>query len=275
MDTLVIVGVGLLGGSIGLAARRRNVARRIVGVDPSPAALRAAIEFGAIDDATNLQDAVRAADLVVFCTPVDQIAAQVMAAAEACRPGVVLTDVGSTKVGILASLRGRLPEGVVFIGSHPLAGSEKSGPEHARADLFEQRLVIVTPEADSPASALKRVNSFWQSLGAKVTSLSAEIHDRTLALTSHLPHLVASALAGMLSDEQVPYTATGFRDTTRLAAANPHLWSGIFDANREPLLVALDRLIAHLFEFREAINASDRAAIQAMLKEGKRIRDIL
>src|SRR5579871_4115529 len=144
--TLAIVGVGLIGGSIALAARRRGLASRIVGVSRQPESLRQAVREGMLDDALpSVEQAAASADLMIFCTPVDCIASQVIAAAAHCRPGTLLTDAGSTKAAIVRDVQGRLPAGIEFVGSHPLAGSEKHGPAHASADLFQDRLVIVTP----------------------------------------------------------------------------------------------------------------------------------
>jgi prephenate dehydrogenase len=274
VSTLGIIGVGLLGGSIALAARRRGLADRVVGHDQSPDVLAQALQSGLLDEAHDLPAAVvAAAELTVFCTPVDCIAPQALALAASCHQGAVLTDVGSTKAAILRELDGRLPAGVVFVGSHPLAGSEKNGPAHASATLLEGRLVVVTPAADTPAQALGLVCSFWEALGARVQTMSADDHDRALALTSHLPHLVSSALAGILPQPLRELTASGFRDTTRLAAGQPALWSAIFEANQEPLLAALDRFEERLALFRAALGAADRQALEALLEEGKRIRD--
>jgi prephenate dehydrogenase len=273
--TLVVVGVGLIGGSLGLGARRRGAVARVVGVDRGPV-LDRALARGILDEAClDLPSAAACADLVVFCTPVDVIASQVLAAASACRPGTVLTDTGSTKAAIVREVRGRPPAGVAFVGGHPLAGSEKHGPDHADADLFDGRLVILTPEGGADEEAARRVAAFWQALGAKVRRMGAEEHDRALALTSHLPHLLASALAGVLPPGLSDLTATGFRDTTRLAAGDPTLWAGIFQSNRAAVLAALDRLEGQLNRFREALAAGDRAALEALLREGKQARDLL
>jgi cyclohexadieny/prephenate dehydrogenase len=273
---LLLVGVGLIGGSLGLAARRRGAAGRVVGVDRDPAALEQAIAEGILDEArADLDGAAAAADLVVVCTPVDSIPAQVLAAAAACRPGALLTDVGSTKAGIVEAVRGRLPPGVAFIGSHPLAGSEKHGPAHASADLFEGRLVVLTPAADADDNALARLRGFWQDLGARVRLMEAREHDRALALTSHLPHLLASALASALPPDLYELTATGFRDTTRLAAGNPALWTAIFRANREAVLDALDLFEDQLRRFRRAVAAGDEVSLNALLQVGKTVRDRL
>jgi prephenate dehydrogenase len=210
---------------------------------------------------------------MVFCTPVDRLAADVLAAAPHCRPGTLLTDAGSTKAALVRAVDGRLPPGVAFVGSHPLAGSEKQGPTHADPDLYAGRLVVVTPTASTEDTALSRTCDFWRALGARVKLLGPEEHDRALALTSHLPHLVAAALAGVLPPELAELTATGFRDTTRVAAGEPGLWTAIFRANRDGVLAALDRLDARLEEFRRALEADDGAALDRLLAEGKRVRD--
>lgn len=275
LSTLAIVGVGLLGGSLALAARRRHVAARLVGVDDQPAALEHAVRRGLIDNAADLPAAAATAEMMVFCTPVDCIAAQILVAAPHCRPGCLLTDVGSTKAEIVRSVEGRLPPGVAYVGSHPLAGSEKNGPTHADAALFEQRQVLVTPTPRTDPLAVDRVTSFWQALGATVRLMDPEAHDRALALTSHLPHVVASALAGVLPPELFALTATGFRDTTRLAASNPALWSAILQSNAAAILEALDRYGEQLERFRAALAAADRAALEALLAQGKRNKDAL
>lgn len=276
INTLVVVGVGLIGGSIALAARCRGVASRVIGVDRQPEALERALRDGLLDEAqAQVSDAVGAADLIVFCTPVDSIAAQVLEASAFCRPGTLLTDTGSTKAAIDRAVHGRLPAGIEYIGSHPLAGSEKHGPAHASAHLLEGRLVIVTPEADATDNALSQIRDFWTALGARVQVMGAEEHDRALALTSHLPHLLSSALAGILPPELYDLTATGFRDTTRLAAGQPGLWSGIFRANREHVLAALDQLEEQLQHFREALLQEDVIALENLLRQGKKVRDDL
>jgi cyclohexadieny/prephenate dehydrogenase len=276
INTLVLVGVGLIGGSIALAARRRGVAARVIGVDRQPEALDRALRDGLLDEAhSHLAAAAGVADLVVFCTPVDTIAAQVIEAAAACRPGTLLTDTGSAKAAIVRAVRGRLPAGIEFVGSHPLAGSQKHGPAHASAHLLEGRLVVVTPEPYTTDNALSPIRDFWTALGARVQVMDADEHDRALALTSHLPHLLSSALAGILPPELYELTATGFHDTTRLAAGQPTLWSAIFRANHVHLLTSLDRLNEQLQRFREALLQGDQATLEALLQQGKQVRDDL
>ncbi len=276
IGTLAIVGVGLIGGSIGLAAKRRGVAARVVGVGRRAESLEQSRRLGIIDEAhLQLADAARTADVMIFCTPVQTIAAQVVEAAHHCRPETLLTDAGSAKRAILAELDGRLPASVRFVGCHPLAGSEKRGPEHADADLFEGRLTILTPGPRTDPKAVEQVAAFWKAFGSSVRIMTAEEHDRALALTSHLPHLLASALAGSLPADWFELTATGFRDTTRIAAGDPALWTGIFLQNKQELLAALERLSGRLHGFREALAAGDEAALMDLLQQAKRVRDAL
>ena len=276
IHTLTIVGVGLIGASIGLAARRRGVAECVVGVGRQQPSLDEARALGAIDEATlDLRAAVKHAQIAVFCTPVDHIAEQVLAATPVCAPGTLLTDAGSTKAAIVHAIDGRLPPGVHFVGSHPLAGSEKRGPQHANANLFQDRLTVLTPAEHTDPAAVERISAFWRALGSRVQVMAPEEHDRALAVTSHLPHLVAAALCGLLPPELWDLTATGFRDTTRVAAGDPSLWTGILAQNRAAVLAALKHLTGRLHEFRAALEAGDTAALDDLLTQAKRVRDAL
>jgi cyclohexadieny/prephenate dehydrogenase len=274
--TLTIVGVGLIGGSIGLAAKKRGVAERVIGVGRDPGNLAKARDLGAIDHgSTDLNDAVRDADLIVFCTPVDRIAEQIIQASQHCRSGAILTDAGSTKQTIVQTVEADLKKGVHFVGSHPLAGSERKGVENAQTDLFNHRLTILTPTAETLEAALTLVARFWAALGSRVRMMMPEEHDQALAFTSHLPHLIASSLAGVLPDEWRDLTATGFRDTTRIAAGEPEVWTPIFQHNRPALLSALAQLEQRLGEFRQAITNDDIVQIDQFLTQGKKVRDAL
>jgi prephenate dehydrogenase len=276
IQTLTIVGVGLIGGSIGLAAKRRGVAQRVLGAGRQRGSLDRALAAGAIDEGfLDLAAAVHRAEIAVFCTPVERIAEQVLTAAPCCVAGTLLTDAGSTKASIVHDLEGRLPQGVAFVGSHPLAGSEKRGPEFADANLFQGRLTVVTQTPQTDPASLERTVAFWRALGARVRVMDPEAHDQALALTSHLPHLVAAALAGILPPELHDLTATGFRDSTRVAAGDPSLWTGIFAQNRAAVLDALGRLQDRLVEFRHAMMANDSAALDALLAQAKKVRDAL
>jgi prephenate dehydrogenase len=276
IPTLAIIGVGLLGGSLALAARSRRLADRIIGMGPQPEAIARACQRGLIDEGFfDVASAARRAQAIVVCTPVDRIVDHVLAAANACDPGALLTDVGSTKAVIVRGLQGCLPAGQSFIGSHPLAGSEKRGADHADAHLFAGRLVVVTPTNNDEADMVQRVTAFWQALGARVKVMTPEDHDQAVAMTSHLPHLLAAALAAVLPAEQHALASSGFRDTTRVAAGDPSLWTGIVLHNREAILQALSSFEGALARFRDALAHGDRDAIDALLTQGKRGRDAL
>jgi len=275
-DQITIVGVGLIGGSVGLAAKARGVAGRLVGVGRDRAKLETALRLGAIDTCeTDLARGVADAGLVVVCTPVDRIGETILAAAPFCHPGTIFTDGGSTKGNILADLGGRLPASVAFVPAHPLAGSEKAGAEHARADLFVNRLTILTPVLGTEPAALERVEAFWRALGSRVARMTPGDHDRALATTSHLPHAVAAALAATTPVEWLPLTAGGFRDTTRIAGGDPAMWAAIFEANRAAVLAALAQFTDRVDLFRRLVEAGDGAGLLAWLAEAKRVRDAL
>jgi cyclohexadieny/prephenate dehydrogenase len=275
-EHVAIVGVGLIGGSVGLAAKARGAARRVTGIDRDPQAIAKALARGAIDGgARDLADGVRDAGLVVVCTPVDRIAGVILEAASDCRPGTLFTDGGSTKANIAEAVDGKLPAGIDYVPAHPLAGSEKSSADHAAADLFANRTVILTPLAGTAAASIDRVGRFWQGLGARLTAMNPHDHDRLLAVTSHLPHAVAATVAGMTPMAALPLTAGGFRDVTRIAAGDPRMWAAIFQANRDPVLAALAAFSDRLAEFRALLEAGDGPGLIRWLTEAKRVRDAL
>jgi prephenate dehydrogenase len=204
---------------------------------------------------------------------VDRIAEGILEAAPHCRPGTLITDVGSTKGNIIAVVAGKLPAGVEYVPAHPLAGSEKSGAENARADLFAGRVTLVVPVPGNSRGAIERVTQFWQGLGARVIEVDPAEHDRALAVTSHLPHAVASGVAGVTPKDWLNLTAGGFRDVTRIAAGDPHLWAAIFTANRDAVLAAVARFTDRLSRFRAGPGAGPGLA--DWLAEGKQVRDAL
>lgn len=276
LQHLTIVGVGLIGGSIGLAAKKRGLALRIHGVGRDLARLEAARRLGAIDEChLHWQDAVQQSELIVFCTPVSRIAEQIHEAAAHCKSGALLTDAGSTKRDVVSAVETGLAAQVRFVGAHPLAGSEKKGPDFADADLFVDRWTILTPTEKTPVAAVEDARSFWHALGSRVRLMSPEDHDRALALTSHLPHLLAAALAGILPENLRDLTATGFRDTTRVAAGDPEVWTPIFQHNRAAVLSALVQLVDRLDKFRQALASNETATIDQLLTQGKKVRDAL
>lgn len=274
--SVAIVGVGLIGGSIAAGLKQRHFSGEILGVGRNIDRLQAARDAGLLDAvSSDLRDAAKRASLFVFCTPVDLISGGVRTVASEAEGGTLLTDAGSVKQSICGELTGSMPSGVVFIGSHPLAGSERAGFEHARGNLFEGRLVVITPQPETPAAEITRLRSFWEFLGAEVVELSPAQHDAFLAQTSHLPHVVAAALAAMIPEEARPFAATGFRDTTRIAAGDPDLWTGILLHNSDHLLSAIDRYAEAVSEFRAALSTRDAARLKTLLQDAKTKRDAL
>lgn len=273
-DTVAIVGVGLIGGSIGLALRRRELARHVIGIGRRAASLRAAKRVGAVTATTlDLAKGAAQAELVVVCTPVGRIVDDVIAAAAASQSGCLITDAGSTKAEIVAALEGRLNGKAHFVGSHPLAGSEKNGAGAASAELFIDRTVVITPTKTTRAADLAGLAAFWKGLGANVVSMPAATHDRILAATSHLPHLAASALAAATSEEDLPWVASGWLDSTRVAAGDADLWRQIFESNRPQLLKALAKYEKTLASLRRAIERGDEKKLTEILLQAKRKRD--
>lgn len=273
-NSIAIVGVGLLGGSIGLAVRKRQPAAEVIGIGRGQASLNKAKRRGAISrGTTNLAKGLADADLVIVCTPVATVADQVLAVAEHVRPGTLITDVGSTKVEIVAALKGKLPSDVQFIGSHPLAGGSQGGVEHACADLFEERPIVVTPQRGTDAAHKNRLTQFWADLGGEVVEMTPLRHDRAVATTSHLTHLVASALAATTGDDDLPLTSTGWLDTTRVAAGDVELWQQIVASNREPIAKSLAQFETLIGKLRRAVERDDRRQLGRILSEAKRKRD--
>lgn len=277
-DTVAIVGVGLMGGSIGLALRKERLARHVIGIGRRIEQLQLAENRGAVTEVTtDLRQGVASANFVIVCTPVGEVSEFVAAAAKACKPETVITDVGSTKAAIVAACDKALADSkglwASFVGSHPLAGSERTGVEFARDDLFQGRMTVITPTDDTRPEAAGKVEAFWQGLGSKVLRMSPEEHDIAIAATSHLPHLVASALAAATPADLLPLTATGWGDTTRIASGDVELWRQILLDNRVNTLKALAPFETVLSELRQALEAADGPALARLLQQGKRIRD--
>lgn len=275
-DSIAIVGVGLIGGSIGLAARRRGLAREIIGIGRSSASLAAAVEVGAVTQTTtNLADGAQAAELIVVCTPVDDIAGHVRQAAAANQCCALITDAGSTKATLIEDLDRTLPADVRYVGSHPMAGSHARGPAEADADLFLDRAVIITPtERNSPAD-VEQVMAFWAALGARVVSMSPREHDHAVAAVSHLPHLAAAALMQTVRESDMPLAAGGLRDTTRIALGDAELWKQIVLSNRGEIVAALGRYQTELQELSRVLEAGDGEALLALLRSAQRARQML
>jgi prephenate dehydrogenase len=275
-DTVAVVGVGLIGGSIGLALRDRALAKTVVGIGRTEHRLQIALERGAISRfSTDLQQGVAEAQLVVVCTPVGHIVEHVRRISLACPAGTLITDAGSTKGEICRALASNLDGEGHFIGSHPMAGSEKSGPEHAEANLFQGSVTVVTPTENAVDDDTVRIEDFWSSIGSRVVRMTADEHDQAVATVSHLPHMVASALAAGTPPDQLLLAAGGWRDTTRVASGDVELWRQILTDNRVHVLQALSSFEKVLSEFRDALERNEAAAITRLLASGKQNRDSL
>ena len=276
-SSLAIIGVGLIGGSVGLAARKHHVADRIVGIGRHEQSLAKAKSLGVIDTfSTDLAAAVANIDLVIVCTPVEMIAEQVRNVALHAAPGTLITDCGSTKAALVKQIESDLRKSksqVDFVGSHPMAGSEKTGVEHARADLFENRAVIITPTKKTKPEALARITDFWLALGAKVLLFSPAEHDALVASASHVPHVISAALAAATPQECLPLVAGGWLDTTRVAAGDVELWRQILSQNRSHVLKGLARFEKVLHALRAALEHENDAKLVQLLEAGKRTRD--
>lgn len=268
-QSIVIVGVGLIGGSIAAAIRRRFPECTVIGIGRNRERLNLAAERGLL---TDWSDQISSAtiphgSLGVVCLPVDQIAGAVRQLADAdCE---LVTDAGSVKACVYAALddasKGR------FIGSHPIAGSEQTGFENSDADLFVNRMCVVTP-VDATRIDTDRIVAFWKSIGSTVQQMSPDEHDGVLALTSHLPHIVAAVMSGCVGEELLPFTGTGFRDTTRIAAGSASLWTSILLGNATHCVESIDAAERLLSRFREAINSGDAPALESLLEMSAQLR---
>ncbi len=277
---VALVGVGLLGGSLGLALKQRGLAGRVEGYVRREASIAECERLGVVDRATtDLLAAVRDADLVVFCTPLAQMRALAEQCVPALKAGALVTDVGSVKGSVVAELEPIFSKaGSQFIGSHPMAGAEKTGPAAARADLFEKAVCIVTPSAKTPVKLVKQVEDFWAAVGGRPLRLAPDQHDSLVARSSHLPHVVAAELANYVLSpaqpkEQPALCATGFRDTTRIAGGSPEMWRDIALANRKHLARALGVFIEDLQEFQRALEVGDAKAMDEFFETAKHRRD--
>jgi len=277
---ITIIGVGLLGGSIGLAVRRRKLARQTAGFVRRRASLKDCERAGAVDFATtDLPTAVWDADLVILCTPLAQMRSRVQEMLPALKRGAIVTDVGSVKGSVVRELESLVTKsGAHFVGSHPMAGAEKTGVLAARAGLFAGTVCIVTPTKKTSAVALKKVEQFWKSVGSRTLRLTPEIHDALVSRSSHLPHVVAATLASHVLNPAHPKAqpalcANGFRDTTRIASGSPEMWRDIALANRRNLAKSLDAFIADLQKFQRILKKADARAIAAFFETAKQRRD--
>jgi cyclohexadieny/prephenate dehydrogenase len=280
VERLAIVGLGLIGSSIARGARTYGLAKNIVAIDRDPQVIERVTALGLADWATtDAAEGVRGADLVILCVPVGAIGAVAEQIAPYLKPGAVVSDVGSVKAAVVAAVTPHLAEANAFVPAHPVAGTEYSGPDSGFATLFSNRWCILTPPDGADEAAVERVRALWQGLGAIVETMTPEHHDLVLAITSHVPHLIAYNIVGTAADleevtqsEVVKFSAGGFRDFTRIAASDPTMWRDIFLTNRDAVLEMLGRFNEDLSALSRAIRWGDGEALHELFTRTRAIR---
>jgi cyclohexadieny/prephenate dehydrogenase len=264
-DRVALIGLGLIGSSLGHALQRERMAGEIVGADSKPSVRAKALEIGFVDRAeADPARAVAGADLVVICVPMLAIGDVAKAIAPHVKPGAIVTDVGSCKTAARDAMLAALPAGVHVVPGHPVAGTEHSGPEAGFADLFQQRWCILTPPPGADAKAVRTLRAMWRRCGMNVEIMDAERHDLVLAVTSHVPHLIAYTIVGTATDlekdlrgDVIKFAAGGFRDFTRIAASDPTMWRDVFLTNKEAVLELLGRFSEDITEMQRAVRRGD------------------
>ncbi|MBU1146852.1 MAG: prephenate dehydrogenase [Candidatus Omnitrophica bacterium] len=272
--SIAIVGLGLIGGSLGLAIKEKRLAKEVVGVSRRQATIRRALSLGAVDRVTlDLRKGIKDADLVILTAPVLTIIDIAERIKDSIKKGAILTDAGSTKKDIVKKIEALLPAGVNFIGSHPIAGSEHSGVAYADKDLFKGEHCILTRTAHADPKALNKVKRFWSKLGMKVETMSPEKHDNIISSLSHLPHAVSVALSNSCAKKDLHLAAGGFKDTTRIAAGSPGLWKDIFLTNRKNIIKDIKVLKKELSKIELALEKGNSLELLRLFKKAKDTRD--
>ncbi|WP_366655076.1 prephenate/arogenate dehydrogenase family protein [Fodinicurvata sp. EGI_FJ10296] len=277
---LCLIGLGLIASSVAWAAKRDGLVDEIVGTARSPETMARAVELGFVDRAVaDPAEAVAGADLVMLCTPLSTFAELAERIAPNLKPGAVLTDAGSVKHTVIKDVGPFVPDGVHFVPGHPIAGTEHSGPDSGFADLFKGRWCILTPPEGTSAEAVDRLSEFWTSMGAMIEVMDAEHHDKVLAITSHLPHLIAYTIVGTAVDLEestkeavIKFSASGFRDFTRIAASDPTMWRDIFLSNREATLEMCQRFSEDLTALQRAIRWGEADKLHELFTRTRAIR---
>lgn len=274
-NKIAIIGVGLIGGSIGLAVKKKKLAKEVVGVCRHQSSLNVAKKIKAIDRGTlNYKEAVGDADLTILAVPIGQITKIAKAIAPHLKKGCLVIDTGSTKEEIVAKLEKVLPKDVYFVGTHPLAGSEKRSVKYARANLFKGEVCILTKTKKTEPAALKKISSFWKELGCAVKVKSPQEHDEIVAFISHLPHLAAFELV-KTAKGTLEFAASGFLDTTRIASSDAEIWKDIFLTNKKFINKAVDKYIKNLQSMKKLIANGDKNSLFSEFKSAKKLRDAL
>ncbi len=279
-ERVALIGVGLIGSSIAHAARRANNVGTIVGSARTLATIDTAVRLNILDEGfATAADAAQGADLIILCTPVATCGAIAKQISGNIKQGAIVTDVGSVKTSVVKDCAPHIPKNAHFIPGHPIAGTEQSGPEAGFAELFENRWCILTPVAGTNRGAVEKLKEFWRALGSDVEEMTPEHHDLVLAITSHVPHLIAynivntaEHLKRVTESEVIKYSASGFRDFTRIAASDPTMWRDIFLNNKDAVLHMLGRFDENLAELRQAINADDGETLFRLFQEARALR---
>jgi cyclohexadieny/prephenate dehydrogenase len=276
---IAVVGMGLIGSSLARVARREGLAERVVGIDRDPTVIATVERLGICDEVGEAPILAKGADLVVFAVPVGVVAAAAAAIAPHLAPGTIVSDTGSVKQAVIQQLQAVLPAHVRLVPAHPVAGTEHSGPEHGFAEMFEGRLTILTPLPATNRDATRRVAWLWERAGSRVEEMPPEHHDRVLAVTSHLPHLIAYTIVATAADledhlqaDVIKFSAGGFRDFTRIAASDPVMWRDIFLHNREAVLEMLGRLYEDIALLQRAIRIGDGQTLYDHFVRSRAIR---
>jgi len=273
---VTIIGVGLLGGSIGLAIKERWRNAHVAGVGRRRESLREALRLGAIDSAyLHAAEPAAASDMIILATPIGAFASHLRAIAPVLKRGAVVTDVGSTKAAVVRMARETLGKAGRFVGGHPMAGSELKGAAHAQADLFAGAPCILTPTRETPRAVLGRIERFWKALGARVIRMSPAAHDRAVAAVSHLPHALAAVLMMLPGRAELDVAAGGFADSTRLAGGDVEMWRDIFLTNRKAILSAIDAFDEDLMRLRDLVETGDANAIERFMAAAKARREAM
>jgi len=275
-NKIVIVGVGLIGGSLGLAVKKKRLAKEVVGLCRRRSSLKKALKARAVDWGTiDARKASVNADFIIIATPAGSIVRLAKEISKYLKRGAIITDVGSVKEALVGAIEHIIPAGIHFIGGHPMAGSEQGGVIFAKEDIFEQSLCILTKTKKTDVGALRRVASFWKALGVRVSVTDVFTHDKRVAQVSHLPHLIAQSLCLSADGESLRYASGSFRDTTRVASLNTKVWIDIFKLNRKHLLVSLDRYIRVLKQARRDLAKNDFTRLKMKIEKASRIRTAL
>ncbi len=279
-NRVAFIGMGLIGSSIARVIRRDKLANSIIACARTDETLEAVVRLNIADETTkDVANAALDADLVMICTPLSTYGSIAQALGPVLKPGSIVSDVGSVKVSAINSIKPHLPEGVHFVPGHPIAGTENSGPDAGFESLFENRWLLLTPPEGTDQKAINQIRKLWEAAGSKVNCIDPEHHDQVLAITSHLPHLIAFTIVGTATDleddiksEVIKYSASGFRDFTRIAASDPVMWRDIFISNREAVLEMLGRLSEDLASLQRAIRVGDGAKLEALFRRTREIR---